>query len=176
MAKKKGLQWNQLQLLIAKEIIEGKKEPQQLVKDGKFKSSTVYKVAEFLEKGNEPPSLDPEYIANAPKAKKFGEDGGGKEEKAELTPADLQKPPSKGGPQLTTSLSMTTILKLIPQVQALPLTPDIFMSYICALQNGYEGDVGEWLSLVSRDFWLARGRDFYAEVSGVGIQEAEGEG
>lgn len=73
----------------------------------------------------------------------------------------------KGGLPVTDALSQTAYLQLIPQVQQLALTPDIFFSYMCALKNGYEGTIGDWLSLVSRDFWFGRGRDTYAEVSGI---------
>ena len=67
----------------------------------------------------------------------------------------------------TEEVTETAVLKLVPQVQTLPLTPDIFVSYMCAVKNGYEGTLSDWLSLVSRDFWFGRGRNFYEEVSGI---------
>ena len=73
----------------------------------------------------------------------------------------------KGGLPTTDALSQTSYLQLVPHVQQLALTPDIFMSYMCALKNGYQGTIGDWLSLVSRDFWLGRGRNFYQEVTGI---------
>jgi len=76
----------------------------------------------------------------------------------------------------TDAVSEAAILNLVPQTLSLPLTPDIFMSYMCALKNGYEGELGDWLSLVSRDFWFGRGRDPYAEVSGTKFSGRENNG
>lgn len=67
----------------------------------------------------------------------------------------------------TDAVSHATVLNLVAQTLSLPLTPDIYMSYMCAVKNGYEGAMGEWLGLVSRDFWLGRGRNFYQEVTGI---------
>lgn len=58
-------------------------------------------------------------------------------------------------------------IRLVPQTLTLPLTPDIYISYMCALKNGYEGNLADWLGLVSLDFWAGRGRDMFAEVSGI---------
>ena len=74
----------------------------------------------------------------------------------------------------TDAVSQAAVLNLVPQTLSLPLTPDIFMSYMCALKNGYEGTMADWLSLVSRDFWLGRGRTMYAEVSGISSPEDGG--
>lgn len=74
------------------------------------------------------------------------------------------------------AVSQAAFLKFVPQTLSLPLTPDIFMSYMCGLKKGYEGTIAEWLSLVSRDFWLGREVNFYAEVSGIKSSENGGSG
>ena len=35
-----------------------------------------------------------------------------------------------------------------------------------AVMNGYEGELVDWLSLVSRDFWFGRNRNMYQEYAG----------
>lgn len=75
----------------------------------------------------------------------------------------------------TNAVSQAALLNLVPQTLSLPLSPDIYMSYMCALKKGYEGDLADWLSLVSRDFWFGRDIDMYAEVSGISPQAHKGE-
>jgi len=95
--------------------------------------------------------------------------------KGELTPSKVKKGASTISP-VTDSVSKAAFVEFTPKVMKLAMTPDIFMSYMCALKTGYEGDLGQWVSLVSRDFWLGRGRNFYAEVAGVGSDgNSEGE-
>lgn len=90
-----------------------------------------------------------------------------KENTDKEAPAKVIPKGVKGGLAVTDALSQTSYLQLVPQVQQLPLTPDIFMSYGCALKKGYEGTFADWLSLVCRDFWFGREIDMYAEVSGI---------
>jgi hypothetical protein len=77
----------------------------------------------------------------------------------------LQPPKSGFMPNL--GVSQTMMLQLVPQVQQLPLTPEIFMSYMCAIKKGYKGGIAGWLSVVALDFWTGRNVDPFAEVSGV---------
>ena len=90
------------------------------------------------------------------------------------TPATVGAKVLKGGLPVTDALSQTAYLQLIPHVQQLPLTVPIFVSYLCAVKSGYEGDVADWLSLVSLDFWQGRGRNMYAEVGGISSSEDKG--
>jgi hypothetical protein len=76
-------------------------------------------------------------------------------------------PPPKSGIIPSQAVSQTMFLQLIPQVQQLPLTPEIFMSYMCAIKRGYKGGIAGWLSVVALDFWTGRNLDPFAEVSGV---------
>lgn len=91
----------------------------------------------------------------------------GTEKSYKQTPATVGAKGVKGGLPTTDALSQTSYLQLVPQVQQLALTPDIFFSYMYALKKGYKGTFADWLSLVSRDFWLGREIDFYAEVTGI---------
>lgn len=99
--------------------------------------------------------------------KKSGGTTGAEEKEGKQALATVTAKGVKGGLPTTDALSQTSYLQLVPHVQQLALTPDIFMSYMCALKNGYQGTIGDWLSLVSRDFWLGRGRNFYQEVTGI---------
>ena len=71
----------------------------------------------------------------------------------------------------TEAVSQATFLKLVPQTLSLPLTPNVFMSYLCALKKGFKRDLGAWIDLACADFWTDRGIDFYAEVSGIKSSE-----
>jgi len=87
-----------------------------------------------------------------------------------LTEEESQKEKGKST-QLTEDVSETSFLTLVAQIQKIPLTPDMYISYMCALKRGYDGNIARWLSLTCRDFWLGRQVNFYAEV--VGIEEHE---
>lgn len=78
--------------------------------------------------------------------------------------------------ETTDAVSQALFLELVPKVLRITLTPDIFMSYMCALKNGYEGHLADWLSLVSREFWFGRQVDMYAEVSDIKPPEDKQEG
>ena len=67
----------------------------------------------------------------------------------------------------TPSVSDSALLRLISQSQVIIMTPDIFTGYMCAIKRGFMGNLSDWLSLASRDFWLGRGIDLYREVSGI---------
>jgi len=99
--------------------------------------------------------------------KKSGGTTGAEEKEGKQALATVTAKGVKDGLPTTDALSQTSYLQLVPHVQQLALTPDIFMSYMCALKNGYQGTISDWLSLVSRDFWLGRGRNFYQEVTGI---------
>lgn len=76
----------------------------------------------------------------------------------------------------TEAVSQAVFLKLVPQTLSLPLTPNVFMSYLCALKKGFKRDLGAWIDLACADFWTGRGIDFYAEVSGIKSSENGGNG
>lgn len=80
----------------------------------------------------------------------------------------------KGGLPVTDALSQSAYLQLIPQVLQIPLTVPIFVSYMCAIKSGYQGDISDWLSLVSTDYWQGRGRNMYAEVGGTSSSAGSG--
>jgi hypothetical protein len=84
---------------------------------------------------------------------------------APTTPAPT--PLLKGGFVETGAAMETQLMKFIAHTQEIPLTVNMVVSYGCAVVNGYEGTFGDWLNLVSLDFWSCRGRDMFAEMGGV---------
>jgi hypothetical protein len=69
----------------------------------------------------------------------------------------------------TQSTSEAMFARLIPKIQTVILTPDIWIGFACALKRGFTGDLNRWLSLASRDFWIGRKINPYEEVSNLGI-------
>lgn len=97
--KKYNLEWNQIQLKIAKLLIDGKKTPSQVISMG-FSHYPAYHVKDCLDHGTKPPSLDDAYIASAPlptswedmkKKPKGLKTGSDKPKDKELTPAKTGK-------------------------------------------------------------------------------------
>lgn len=143
------MEWNDKQIAIANALSEGK-EYKDIVDDCETSLGLVYKVANALKK-----------------AKSSTTDKGN-----DVTPDKT----NKALPQflkVTDSAAETSVLEFAPRVQKFAMTPDIFMSYMYALKIGFVGGLGEWLSLVSRDFWLGRNCNFYAEVAGFNPQVKE---
>jgi len=71
MPTQKGLEWNQHQLLVAFHLGKGK-SVSQIMKLTGFKYRFIYKVKERIKQGEKPPSLDEEFIKNAPPPTVFG--------------------------------------------------------------------------------------------------------
>lgn len=192
MGFKKGLEWNQNQLKVAKLLSEGKTAG-QAAQELAVSVDTAEKVQKAILNKDVPPSLDPEFIAKAKKPMKFG----AKADAGKVATALAETPPGTPGvtpPEdfkgkkppseaviakklfpLTKDVNKTAILQLIPQVQQLPMTPDIYMSFYFALVNGYEGQIGDWINLCLRDFWFGRGIDFFAGISEIGHPSDDGE-
>lgn len=147
--KQRKLQWTPDQINTANLLAQDKND-EEIMKLLDVGKTMVVKVKGALASGDYPPNT---------------------KEAADKLATSKGKPksdkPSQPKLKTTDALSETSLLQMIPQVQQLPLTPDIFMSYMCALKNGYTGTIAQWLSLVSRDFWLGRGRNFYEEVSEI---------
>ena len=135
------MEWNDRQTKIANALIEGKSVKETAIECG-ASIALVYKVQKALKKaGGQIPSSNDRVIPTTV----------------------VKKAPHQV--KTTDSVSETSLLEFAPRIQSFAMTPDIFMSYMCALMEGYKKDLGQWLSLVSRDFWLGRGRNFYAEVA-----------
>lgn len=172
MAKKPeditGIEWNQVQLKIAYLLDKGM-EPIKIIQKEGFPKNTTYKVVATLAAGFKPPSLDPEFIKNAKKPTKFVKKNTGEQTPAKEDGKEGQEEGdvkvSKAIPPKTTAASQTAILQFVTKIQPIAMTPDIYMSYMCAVKNGYELSLAEWISLVARDFWLGRERNFYAEAA-----------
>jgi len=173
MNKVPNIEWNQNQLKIALELSKGKK-PKEIFAEGQFTETLIYKVAKAIDGGNKPPSLDEAYIASAPPPTPFGTGKKQKVKTGEVAPAKLDTVSLTKGEQITDEIAEASVLRLIPKVQSLPLTPDIFIGFMCAVARGFPGDIGDWLSLASRDFWYGRGVNPYQEVSGIGNEKATG--
>jgi len=65
MGKSLHLEWNQLQLKIAK-LLGEKKVAWEVAKELGCTKQSVYNVKKHIKKGDKPPSLDDAYIAAAP--------------------------------------------------------------------------------------------------------------
>lgn len=138
----------------------------------------------LFDQGKKPSSLEVKQLGLKPKTsynyfQEFKHSFGGgqlnvKAKSDKQTPATAGAKVVKGGLPVADALSQTAYLQLIPQVQQLPLTVNILVSYMCAIQNGYQGTIADWLSLVYLDFWLGRDRNMYAEVSGISSPEDKG--
>lgn len=191
MVKPKGLEWNQTQLLIAKAVSEGKTTA-QVVQIVGVHEDTVTKVKSAIKHGDKPPSLEPDFIAVAKPPSKFikspapGTPLSGTGETAQEKASETTKPKIDGAPlpgnkpvqkthALTDSVCESTFLQLVPKVQQITMTPDIFMSYFFAVRSGYTAQIGDWISLCTRDFWFGRGVDFYAGMSGISVGPGDGE-
>jgi len=180
-----GLEWNQLQLNIAKLRTENK-VTSEIANELHCTSQSVWKVDKAIKAGDKPPSLDEDYIAAAPPPKVIGQ--------AKPNPPDLTEVPtqpvteksteggakgnakgnakgSKRGPApvytgKAVPVVYTSAVQFTANIQPIPITPDIFISYMVALINGYEGELVDWLSMVCRDFWDGRRRNMYEEYAG----------
>ena len=141
------------------------------------------KAFEFFSQGMRPSDQEVKDLGLSPKTRynyfQLWKNSGGAGQLIEKM-TGKQTPPAvgakvvKGGLPVTDALSQTAYLQLIPHVQQLPLTVPIFVSYMCAIKSGYQGDISDWLSLVSLDYWQGRGRDMYAELSGISSSEGSG--
>lgn len=167
MVYPKGLEWNQVQLQIAK-MLQGGQGATEICQELELHLNTVKKVKAALAEGQAPPSLEEAYIAAAPKPTTFPSKGS-KKVKPEVNPNGGGKTVLKAQP--TVEITETAMLSLIPKVQNIPLTPDIFISYMCALAREYKGSIDQWLSLVSRDFWEGRDLNPYEIVSKVKVKK-----
>lgn len=182
MPKKSGFEWNKSQLIVGKMLYEGKLKPKHIAEKGICTLWYAQNVQRAIKKGDLPESFSDEFIAAAPEGHNVGQTGGYEVKHPQATgdsgsngeqapaPMGSNKPKGEGSvPPIgtsTTEITEATALKLVPKVQSIPLTPDIFIGYMCALARGFEGDIADWLSLASRDFWYGREINPYEVVSG----------
>ena len=111
----------------------------------------------------------------SPKQNGGGGSGGGGGEKPEGSGnGNLKVIPvstAKVAPGTTPNVSEAALLRMVAQSQIVVMTPDIYMSYMCALKKGFEGTLAGFLSVAAVDFWKGRGIDPFKEVSGIGDTE-----
>ena len=122
-----------------------------------------------------PPSLDEAAIAKAPAPSKFGKKNKGWDKKPQPQEETSSDIPEEKGAAATKDVAETSFLRLVPRVQTVPLTPDIYVSYMCAIARGYGGDLGEFLGLVAKDFWTGRDINPYEIVANIS-SDGKGEG
>lgn len=182
----KGLQWNQLQLKIAYALKVQKKTPKEIAEILGTSLPTIQKVHLAMKHGEQPPTLDPLEIAKYPMPHLVGKvaelapqyakhkqvtpnntdkDGNGNQQQTELTAEQKKKIVSMLKPSPDGAVTDTSLLKLVAQVQQIPMTPNMYVSYFCALGHGFEGDFGAWLSLVCYDFWACRGINMFEALA-----------
>lgn len=96
---------------------------------------------------------------------------GGEEGKA--LPPDLRRTPN---------YTEATRLYLTNRFYVMPNTPDMYVSYMCALKKGFTGTPVAWFSICARDYWEGRQRNMFQEVSGyvpsnaLRVDGSDGEG
>lgn len=167
MSIPKGLTWNQNHLTILYHLQQGLGIYAAAQKTG-LSVSLCQKVDKQKKSPSAPDQVTEEMIASAAPPIAFGAFdasayGKKKPETAEqaTTPIVSKKVPvtqSQMAPVI-----YTTAFNLANQVGTMPMTVDIQISYILALRNGYEGELGDWLSNCCRDWWTGRGHNMYEE-------------
>lgn len=103
-----------------------------------------------------------------------GTGNGNNDNKAPPLPDDMPLP--KKEELRTTEPTEAAYIQFVSKVETLPMTPDIFIGYMCAIKRGFKGNLGQWLALASRDFWFGRGINPYHEVSLIGSSHSQGQG
>ncbi len=166
MGYKKGLQWNQGQLQIAF-YLQKDLTPKEISQQYGFPLRTCFKVKAAMESGNDPGEVTEEMIKAAPVPVVFGAAAASKSKSVKQAPAKLPGPVAKPAAKKGIPAVHTSAIQLVAQTQPIPMTPDIYISYMVACGRGYQGDLVDWLSLVSRDFWLGRGQNMYDEMAAV---------
>lgn len=178
MPNPKGLQWNKNQLKIAYELLVNKKSVQEVADDTGFSILTVYKVQKAMNEGQQPPTLDPQEISQAPEPMKFGkyqEEMGTSDsntDDSEKLPAQTTIKQGKVGP-VTGSVSHSSLIEFVAQKHQLPMTPPIYIGYMCAVKKGFKGELVDYLSITSEDFWVGRGVNMYSEMSDFSLLQEE---
>jgi hypothetical protein len=187
MKKLKQVTWNQNHLKILFHLQKGL--PINIVAEQTGLSRTLVKKINALWKADMAPTeVTDEMIQNAPKPVNFGEydlnAGKTKKPKQEKEAKVGEKKPgeapatvvSKKAPAFQKQappILHTTALELVNQTGVMPMTQDIQISYFLALRNGYEGELWEWLSFCSRDYWQGRGHNMYAEYAEAQAEQEE---
>lgn len=169
-----GISWNQNQLKILYLLQHGKTVTEISQSEGKgFGYSLCKKVEGMMKAGKIPGEVTDEMIKKAPKSVEFGKYNPSLKNKGTVTPTLIPATPPKASASAKTPALYTTQMELVAQTQAIPMTNDIHISYFLALAGGYDGSLAEWLSMVSSDFWLGRGRNMYAEYGEIMIGKKE---
>lgn len=168
-----GLEWNKLQLTIAKMLLDKDNPKTQLAIQSELGCSegVVLKVNKALHSGIEVPPLDDESIAKA-KAPLIIPGGNSYKKLSQNATTPIgdngSKPHSDNNPTLTppgvpakasgvtVSASEAAIIRMLVQRIEFPITPDIMQSYMRALESGYKGSFQDWIRLCCRDFWDGR--------------------
>ena len=181
MATPKGIEWNKLQLTIAKYLQAGLM-PKQINKEHGLAMSTINKVTHRMKHGENPGTVTDEMIAAAPEPTQFGKYGlahtpknTGGNGSTPATHAAASDGPAKAVSikLLTTAVSQTSFLKLITQTQPIVFTPQMSASYMCAVKNGWAYCLGDWIAYCLEDFWTGRGRNPYVETIGFNPEKKE---
>ena len=171
--KPTGPEWNKVQLTIAYGLLVEKKSANELMAEG-FKKDAVYRIIQAIEKGAKPKTLDPDEIAKAPDPTPFASTApkGSKTVTMDIAVKPEKKAaPSKTGLVETDSASETQILQFVAHVQKVSMTVNMFISYGCAVKNGFEGTFGDFLDMICLDFWACRGRNMFEEYGQMAMAE-----
>jgi len=141
--KKDWVIWNETKIKIA-ELLNSKKDEKEIANTLDCGVTVIRQVKKALKLGQPLPGQD-----------------GKSENKDEEAPATTK------APQETKETTEATLLKFIPKVQSLALTPNMFIGFMCAKKKGFEGELEDFLDLTALDFWQGRNVNPYEEVSGI---------
>lgn len=169
----KGLQWNQNQLGVLYHLQQGM-TPEEIHEQYGNSIALINKVIKAQDSGDSPGTVTQEMIDSAPDSVPFG----GFHENTPKLPKQASAPMTKKAHKIKLGdaipVSQMTGIDLVLQTGTMPMTPDIHISYMLALNNGYRESLGDWITMCCRDFWLGRGTNMYQEYSNL-IMGMEGE-
>lgn len=175
MATPKGLQWNKLQLQIAQHLKSGM-EPKEVGAQFGLAMRTIYKVNKALKAGDDPGDITDEMIAAAPEPMSFGDPLNSQGKGGKVTPAKVGSGKGIIAQKGAAPVQYTSQLELVATTAPIPLTNEMYVSYMVAVKKGYRGGIGDWLSLTAQDFWLGREVNMYEEMAkavGGGLPQKE---
>ena len=119
MGKSLHLEWNQLQLKIAK-LLSEKKASWEIAKELGCTTQSVYNVKKHIKKDDKPPSLDDAYIAAAPLSMIIGKTKPEPKKTDALTPAPTKQQPPPTHPVKNAPAVYTSAIQFAAQLQPIP--------------------------------------------------------
>ena len=82
-------------------------------------------------------------------------------------PPEKEFPGEKTGLRVAIDPQTATIIRAIPVRVEFAYTPQMWTGFQCAKLHGFSGELCDWLSLISLEFWWARGINPFEEMGVV---------